>query len=125
MIANNTENKARFLAQHLGLQITYPNTDGKLMTCRLSGVSFTEIETTYKRKKKGCVGDYLAFKSNGNHNSNALNAYLELKYVDTEYLITKGDSLNTLRSEGYAVPWMDLSVEDLIEYGWIKFKKSE
>lgn len=25
-----------------------------------------------------------------------------------------------LRSKGYAIPYLDLSVEDLIEYGWIK-----
>lgn len=27
-----------------------------------------------------------------------------------------------LRSKGYALPYMELSVEDLIEYGWIKLK---
>lgn len=27
-----------------------------------------------------------------------------------------------LRSKGYALPWMDLTIEDLIEYGWIKLK---
>lgn len=29
-------------------------------------------------------------------------------------------SLDYLRSKGYAVPYMDLSVKDLVEYGWIK-----
>jgi len=28
-----------------------------------------------------------------------------------------------LRSKGYALPWMGLSVENLEEYGWIKLKK--
>lgn len=28
-----------------------------------------------------------------------------------------------LRSKGYALPWMDLSVEDLVEYGWVKLKE--
>ena len=28
-----------------------------------------------------------------------------------------------LRSKGYALPWMDLSVEDLIDYGWIKLEE--
>lgn len=28
-----------------------------------------------------------------------------------------------LRSKGYALPWMGLSVETLIEYGWVKFKE--
>lgn len=28
------------------------------------------------------------------------------------------------RSKGYALPWMDLSVEDLVEYGWVKLKEN-
>ncbi|WP_027381853.1 hypothetical protein [Epilithonimonas caeni] len=76
---NTRENKAKFFAQYLGTQITYPDTDDKLITCKLHGVTFSEVETIYKRKKKGCVGDILSFKSNGNHNSDAINAYLELK----------------------------------------------
>jgi hypothetical protein len=28
-----------------------------------------------------------------------------------------------LRSKGYAIPWLDLSVKDLIEYGWIKLEE--
>lgn len=27
-----------------------------------------------------------------------------------------------LRSKGYALPWMGLSVEKLVEYGWVKLK---
>lgn len=30
-----------------------------------------------------------------------------------------------LRSKGYALPWMNLSVEDMIGYGWIKLKKKD
>ena len=29
-----------------------------------------------------------------------------------------------LRSKGYALPWMDLLVEDLVEYGWVKLKEN-
>lgn len=29
-----------------------------------------------------------------------------------------------LRSKGYALPWMGLSVEQLIEFGWIKLKEN-
>ena len=28
-----------------------------------------------------------------------------------------------LRSKGYALPWMGLSVEKLVEYGWVQLKK--
>lgn len=30
-----------------------------------------------------------------------------------------------LRSNGYALPWMGLSVEQLIEYGWVKLSDNE
>ncbi len=30
-----------------------------------------------------------------------------------------------LRSQGYAIPWNELSVEKLVEYGWVKLKESE
>ena len=28
------------------------------------------------------------------------------------------------RSKGYALPYMDLSVEDLVKYGWVKLKEN-
>jgi hypothetical protein len=53
--------------------VQYPDTIvGKNVTARLTGVTMSEIETTYKRKRKGCSGDILSWKSNGNHNSDAL-----------------------------------------------------
>ncbi|MDV3536821.1 hypothetical protein CMU91_14980 [Elizabethkingia anophelis] len=33
--------------------------------------------------------------------------------------------LDYFRSKGYALPWMGLSVEKLIEYGWVKLKNKE
>lgn len=30
-----------------------------------------------------------------------------------------------LQSKGYALPWMGLSVEELISYGWVKLKQNE
>lgn len=33
------------------------------------------------------------------------------------------EAIDSLRSRGYAIPWMGLSVEKLIEYGWIKLKE--
>lgn len=34
------------------------------------------------------------------------------------------EAADYLRSKGYALPWMGLSVETLIEYGWIKLKEA-
>ena len=28
-----------------------------------------------------------------------------------------------LRNKGYALPWMNLSVQDMVDYGWIKLKE--
>jgi len=39
----------------------------------------------------------------------------------TEYPIClTAESCDFLRSKGYAMPWMGVSVEKLVEYGWIK-----
>ncbi|MCT3817127.1 hypothetical protein HZQ15_18795 [Elizabethkingia anophelis] len=34
-----------------------------------------------------------------------------------------GYALDYLRSKGYALPWMGLSVEKQIQYGWVKLKE--
>lgn len=39
-----------------------------------------------------------------------------------EFLSSPIDVYDYLRSKGYALPWMGLTVEQLIEYGWIKLK---
>lgn len=31
--------------------------------------------------------------------------------------------IDYLRSKGYVLPWMGLSVEKLVEYGWVKLKE--
>jgi len=181
MIEINSESKAKFFAQHIGAEILYPDTDNKIITAYLTGISISDgIETTYKRKKKGCSGDYLSFKSNGNHNSDALHAKIILKPLSSitdedaievaEFMgLTEGDfeinhrptdihidadsqeltlffedcsiyfndfnsdeaSTGTdylsvydyLRSKGYALPWMGLSVEQMVEAGWIKLQE--
>lgn len=54
-----------------------------------------------------------------------------LGYTDSKSAITKHlkmigketSDADYLRSKGYALPWMDLSVEDLVEYGWVKLKE--
>lgn len=150
----NTEEKAAYLAQYLGSEIEYPNIDSDLksIVATLTGVSCGDgLETTYKRKKKGCCGDYLAFIDNGNHKCNALNAKIlltplsaitdkdaievaKIYWGKTDFtsidhtkrvldsLIQKTDVVDYLRSKGYALPWKKYSVEQLIEMGWLKLK---
>jgi len=75
---NTLENKAKFFGSHLGYEIEYPQigNNKKAQIAILTGAGFEEIITTYKRKKKDVVGDILSWKSNGNHNSDAINAKL-------------------------------------------------
>jgi hypothetical protein len=65
---------------YIGCQVEYPSTDGRLIRATLTGVSRCDgVETTYKRKKNGCSGDYLAWKENGYHDANAFNVKPILK----------------------------------------------
>jgi hypothetical protein len=44
------------------------------------------------------------------------------KYIENDYKGIDSHVLDFLRSKGYALPYMSLSVEKQIEYGWIKLK---
>ena len=49
-----------------------------------------------------------------------------LSVVDSRYIMNCVDVANAvdyLRSRGYALPWMGVSVEDQIKYGWVKLKE--
>lgn len=156
------EVKARIMALYLGTDIEYPDTNNKKITARLTTVGLSEIETTYKRKRKGCVGDILSFKSNGNHKCDALNTKLSLftlsaitdeDAMEVKSIINKqcigeesgehlqitlndilGDievlalatfeTVDYLRSKGYALPYLHWTVDELIEAGLFKIKKN-
>jgi hypothetical protein len=45
---------------------------------------------------------------------------LTRKTADNEYLHNACNISDYLRSKGYALPWMGLSVEEMVEAGWIK-----
>jgi len=44
--------------------------------------------------------------------------YLEKLLIDD--VLTKSESVDYLRSKGYALPYLGLSVQDLINAGWVK-----
>ena len=45
-------------------------------------------------------------------------------HMSTSRVVGYIQSLDYIRSKGYAIPYMDLSVKDLIEYGWVKLKEN-
>jgi len=44
---------------YIGCKVKYPDSDDKMIVATLSGVNSQSFETTYSRKKKGCIGDYI------------------------------------------------------------------
>lgn len=137
----NNENKAGFFGLHLGQMVEYPNMDGKPIRHKLVAVGFEYLHVNYKRRVKGCIGEELAFSDNGNHKSNALNAKLNLKPLssitdeDAREVGLSPTSFSTysdylpplspkdfdyLRSRGYSLPFLGLSVKELISAGWVK-----
>lgn len=42
---------------------------------------------------------------------------------DEQFVFNTSKLVDYLRSKGYALPWMGLSVEEMVEAGWIKLKE--
>lgn len=112
---NNIENKAKFFALYHGQEI---------MRCEVTSVIRTELMRTHpdyaqpfyflELKPISGITDYDAQKLQHEGAKDASRYYniWEASGYDVDYL----------RSKGYALPWMGLSVEQLISYGWIKLK---
>ena len=142
---NTLENKAKFFAQYFGQHVLYftydflrkidnltldsienddylelkplshiSNEDAiELMRLKIESKGIVDIETieienktldgyTFIVKYKNWDDERVGFVFNGHTNP--------LSFYDY------------LRSKGYALSWMDLSVEDLVNYGWVKLK---
>lgn len=152
-LENTLENKAKFFAQYWGQEVLianphvnqknpfkceqpyiYHNTD--IAWLELTPLSHISDEDVIQ----GIMITY-------NKTYEDLGEILEVKHYDTFSSITTtraGENFKTfrsfhhwngnrkigsmecdyLRSKGYALPWMDLSVEDLVEYGWVKLKEN-
>jgi hypothetical protein len=82
------KNLKDYIHLYIGCLVQYPDTDGTLITAKLTGVTEGDgVETTYlevqKHEHGETVGDLLAWKSNGNHNSDALHLKLVLRPLDS------------------------------------------
>lgn len=146
---NNLQNKAAFFAQYLGQKVhwrpEYVNEVAVLDSIRLD-VKYHYIGEEYclllSDLSNVCEADMtkaanvIGFKSDehfikhfGYDQKTHVKNYL-LRIVTTgstgyakanKYL----ELIDYLRSRSYAIPWRDLSIQDLIEYGWIKIKDHE
>ena len=121
---NTLENKERFFAQYFGQHVLYFSSDflRKIDNLTLDSVEnddYLELKPLSQISDEDAIKiskEFYAFKSD------IRNSVKEL-FQEFDVLELSMEIGDYLRSKGYALPWMDLSVEDLVEYGWVKLKE--
>lgn len=107
---NTLENKAKFFAQYWGQEVLTTFFGSGFYIDRdlypISSGSFFLV-----LKPLSSITDEDAGES-GYDNAKSM--------LSDNYLVNSPYVFDYLRSRGYALPWMGLSVEQLIEYGWVK-----
>lgn len=134
---NTLENKARFFAQYFGQHVLYFSSD---FLRKIDNLTLDSIENDdyLELKHISQISDEDAIEVSKifglGHLSGAIKELI-LSIFRTS-INDSGTTSSTngiknwlhvfdyLRSKGYALPYMDLSVEDLVEYGWIKLKEN-
>lgn len=137
VMGNNLENKAKFFAQYLGVKCLknellknhIPPHKVGIENCKglpqqfleltpLSQISDEDLEKCYHLNSAfigyGGTMDFKPFLDMAKHwiNKEGIKAFLKCSYT-----------VDYLRSKGYALPFHWLSIETLVEYGWIKLKQ--
>ena len=123
---NTLENKARFFGNYLGQEIAFDKAGFKALV--YDAIKPSWIESFYLELKP------LSQISNEDTEhvmelENFIDGFLSDDILNYLIHLKKGkcnkiEVIDYLRSKGYALPYMDLSVEDLVEYGWIKLKEN-
>jgi hypothetical protein len=126
---NNIENKARFFALYWGQEVYALDYSGGVIGKWEN--SFPVIKKYYKEndiketylllKPLSAITDEDSIKVGYVGNFHFLDAYKSQFKLNT-FSVKAADYL---RSKGYALPWMDLSVDNLLKYGWVKLINNE
>ncbi|MDE5507752.1 hypothetical protein KRE40_03685 [Elizabethkingia meningoseptica] len=138
---NTLENKAKFFAQYWGLNLynnykgdiymPYPSTMEEVLRDILVTNINEYINHSYLELKSleditdddalhiaksmyTAIPDYQTI-SNGKCMVSCHENQIGLELLQSDYL----------RSKCYALPWMGLSIEKLVEYGWVKLRNKE
>ena len=122
---NTLENKVKFFAQYWGQHVLYFSSDflRKIDNLTLDSIEnddYLELKPLSQISDEDAIEvskEFPAFKSD------IRNSVKEL-FKEFDVLELSLETGDYLRLKSYALPWMDLSVEDLIEYGWVKLKES-
>ena len=144
---NTLENKTRFFAQYWGQHLIIMGSFLRIIDhvtlCNIENDDILELKPLSQISDEDVIQGIIYLY---NMTREALGEILEIKHYDTFSSITTigiGCNFKTsrsihhwrgtkkigsveadyFRSKGYALHYMDLSVEDLIDYGWIKLEE--
>lgn len=140
---NNNENKARFFALYIGSalgdrksftdsqELTVSNfasvvrfSNAPLSLRPLSDITDEEISELLPQLVddwEDALGDAgVSVREFTEAMTDGLNSEENLEGMNTAQAI---NTFDYLRSHSFALPWMDLSVNDLVEYGWVKLRE--
>lgn len=134
---NTLENKAKFFAQYLNQQVFYQDRIGNIVSFYLSCGNFTNQVWIVSLEDENFEKNELSCEANINECQLILTPLSQISDEDAikfgftsarDFLavadIYHSYHVDYLRSKGYALTYMDLSVEDLINYGWVKLKEN-
>lgn len=120
---NNLENKAKFFAQYWGQRVLRFDTWTKNAERKEVGSFISDL---YNNK---CIIELKPLSSISDEDKEYLDALQASSFDEYGYWFGMGGvhyyqphEVDYLRSRGYALPFMGVTVEYQIKYGWIKLK---
>ncbi|KGT09526.1 hypothetical protein NV63_06785 [Elizabethkingia anophelis] len=134
---NNLENKTKFFAQYWGQKIMIWD-ESKSLPPQKVGVSYmTKYGVSNRKLELKSLEDLTeddlmtiakyyeptTYKVESNSDEIVFDYMYGDSFSSAAIGYDYGYALDYLRSKGYALPWMGLSVEKLVEYGWVKLKE--
>jgi len=145
---NTLENQQKFRMQYYGQELLQLISDGKKYGSKLfrvtehAGYGYLELTPLSMISDEDAIEAAKMFDiqlpiDEIDESNNAIQIFDEqgdkiIIYFDGEIILEEGKiqepksilkAYDYLRSKGYALPFMGLSVEQQIEYGWVKLKK--
>ena len=119
-----TDVKCRFFAQYFGVRVfqnelnkqynyvnySYPLTLEKDFNKEI--IEFLELKPLSKITDEDAISMYRGLERNYESSNQFLEDYKSIGFLEQS-------EVDFLRSKGYAVPYMEYSVEDLISFGWV------
>ena len=126
---NTTENKLKFFALYYG-QDVLRHKKWKLASDKISGISsllsknyYLELRYIESITDEECIELERILKENINTSEMAIICRIQDLHINISKLLQIESEF--LRSKGFLVPFMNLTTDQIIEFGWAKIKDNE